>query len=397
MQNPSYQQYKEIFKGQDFPYAFVNLNLLDENINAIKQRVGNKKIRVASKSIRSRYILEYIAKSSRIFQGLMTFSGKEALALIDKGWNDLLMGYPIVNPNYIEGFCKATQSGKSAVLMVDSLEHFQLVEEQAKKHKVVQPVCIDLDVSSDYLGLHFGVYRSPINTVQKFKELVDQAQMFEHVKIIGLMGYEAQIAGVGDASPYNGVKNRAIRLLKKLSIPEIQKRRTACVEYLIGKGLHPTLVNGGGTGSIDSTKKEELVTEITVGSGFYSPGLFDYYDNFKFQPAAGYAIEIVRKPEKNIYTAHGGGYVASGSISLDKQPKPYLPEGLSLTENEGTGEVQTPVVYKGNKELHIGDPVFMRHSKAGELCERFDQLLLVKDGKILSHTPTYRGEGWCFL
>ena len=397
MQKPTYQAYKKIFEGQDFPYAFVDLDLLDANINAIKHRVGSKKIRVATKSIRSRGILQYILDSSSIFQGLMTFTGKEALTLIDNGFDDILMGYPITNPKFIEGFCKATQNGKSAVLMVDSIAHFELIENQAKKLDVIQPVCIDLDMSSDYLGLHFGVYRSPINTVAKFKDLVDAVLKFKHVKIVGLMGYEAQIAGVGDASPYNGMKNKAIKILKKLSIPEIQKRRTACVEYLIEKGLKPVLINGGGTGSIDSTKKEEFVTEITVGSGFYSPGLFDYYENFKFQPAAAYAIEIVRKPGKDIYTAHGGGYTASGSVSLDKQPKPYLPEGFILTENEGVGEVQTPFVYKGKEQINIGDPVFMRHSKAGELCERFDTLLLVRGDKIEKSIPTYRGESWTFL
>jgi hypothetical protein len=39
----------------------------------------------------------------------------------------------------------------------------------------------------------------------------------------------------------------------------------------------------------------------------------------------------------------------------------------------------------------------MRHSKAGELCERFNALLLVSDGAIIGEAPTYRGEGQAFL
>ncbi|HUH75094.1 MAG TPA: amino acid deaminase/aldolase [Chitinophagales bacterium] len=397
MQLPTYTQYKDIFKDSDFPLAYVDLDLLNENIKAIKNRAGNKKIRVASKSIRCKYVLEHILKSDSIYQGLMTFTAREALTLLDEGFDDVLMGYPVVNPRELEGFCKATKSGKSAVLMVDSIEHFQLIEDQAKKHDVIQPVCIDVDMSSDFPGIHFGVYRSPINTVDKFKTLVDAAQVFPHVKIIGLMGYEAQIAGVGDNSPYNGIKNPVIKMLKVFSIKELKNRRTACVQYLIEKGLQPTLINGGGTGSMESTREEDEVTEITVGSGFFSPALFDYYNNFQHLPAAGFAVQIIRSPQKGMLTALGGGYIASGSISLDKQPKPYLPEGIKLTDNEGTGEVQTPFNYNGKDSLKIGDPIFFRHSKAGELCERFDKLYLIKNGKITGTTPTYRGLGWTFL
>lgn len=397
MQTPSYEYYKNILKGQDLPLAFVDLDILDQNIKDILSRTKGKKIRIASKSIRCEYILKHILQSSPVFQGLMTFTGKEALTLLDNGYDDVLMGYPVVNPKDIEGFCLATKAEKSAVLMVDDVEHFQLIQKEAEKHQVVQPVCIDVDMSSDYPGVHFGVYRSPINSVEKFKNLVDKAMTFPNVKIVGLMGYEAQIAGVGDTSPYNGLKNYAIKILKKLSIKELQKRRTDCVQYLIDNGLKPTLINGGGTGSIESTQLEEFVTEITVGSGFYSPALFDYYEGFKHLPAAGYAIQIVRSPQKGMFTALGGGYVASGSISLDKQPKPYLPEGIQLTENEGTGEVQTPFIYKGKDNLKIGDPVLFRHSKAGELCERFSHLKLIQGGKIIEQIPTYRGNGWTFL
>ena len=93
----------------------------------------------------------------------------------------------------------------------------------------------------------------------------------------------------------------------------------------------------------------------------------------------------------------GGGYIASGTTGVDKQPKPYLPEGIQLTDNEGTGEVQTPFEYRGTETIDIGDSILFRHSKAGELCERFQELHIISDGKILTKVPTYRGQGQCFL
>jgi D-serine deaminase-like pyridoxal phosphate-dependent protein len=64
---------------------------------------------------------------------------------------------------------------------------------------------------------------------------------------------------------------------------------------------------------------------------------------------------------------------------------------------EGAGEVQTPVRYRGSEKLAIGDPIFLRHAKAGELCERFAQLLLVQGGVVVETAPTYRGDGQNFL
>ncbi|MGH2481403.1 MAG: amino acid deaminase/aldolase, partial [Ktedonobacteraceae bacterium] len=162
-------------------------------------------------------------------------------------------------------------------------------------------------------------------------------------------------------------------------------------------GLTLRFVNGGGTGSQLSTCIEAVVTEVTVGSGFYSPTLFDNYKDFRYQPAVGYAIEIVRKPAPGTYTCLGGGYIASGAIGADKQPQPYLPAGAKLTPSEGAGEVQTPVNYSGNHRLDLGDPIFMRHAKAGEICERFTHLVLVQQGQIVDEITTYRGDGQCFL
>ena len=59
--------------------------------------------------------------------------------------------------------------------------------------------------------------------------------------------------------------------------------------------------------------------------------------------------------------------------------------------------MQTPICYTGGAALSLGDPIFMRHSKAGELCERFNTLLLVSDGAVVGEAPTYRGEGQAFL
>ena len=157
------------------------------------------------------------------------------------------------------------------------------------------------------------------------------------------------------------------------------------------------IVNGGGTGSIHTTRQEDAITEITAGSGFYAPTLFDRYDDFSLTPAAMFAMPVVRKPSARIATLLGGGYLASGAAGADRLPTPHLPPGLRVDPLEGAGEVQTPVTGSAAASLQIGANVYLRHAKAGELCERFNTLYLVRGGEIADEVPTYRGEGRCEL
>jgi D-serine deaminase-like pyridoxal phosphate-dependent protein len=78
-------------------------------------------------------------------------------------------------------------------------------------------------------------------------------------------------------------------------------------------------------------------------------------------------------------------------------PLPALPEGLALTPLEGAGEVQTPLLVGSKAKLNVGDPVFFRHAKAGELAEHFNAYALVRGDTVEGDAPTYRGLGWAFL
>lgn len=392
-----YQYYKEIFTGIPKPFAFVDLDLLDENIRKIISRSGEKNIRIAGKSLRSVRLMQRILRAEPCMCGVMCFSPFEALYLANQGFDDLLMGYPVWEPSALSEIAKLKRDGKSITLMIDSVDHLTHIEKFASEFGVQLPICIDIDMSMDVPGLHFGVWRSPIRTVDDVKPVLERIAESDGVYLDGVMGYEGQIAGVGDHYPRQAPKNVLVRQLKKRSARKIAEKRALLVKEIHDQGFSLRFVNGGGTGSLHTTTQEDAVTEVTVGSGFYSPGLFDNYKDFRYQPAAGYAIEIVRQPDARLFTCSGGGYIASGAIGDDRLPKPYLPQGAKLTSLEGAGEVQTPVSYQGQETLNLGDPIFMRHAKAGELCERFTRLYCVSDGKIVDEAMTYRGDGQCFL
>lgn len=390
-----YSQYEKAFSNIPRPFAFLDLKHLDENILFVKEHLGDKHIRIATKSIRSVEVLNYIAQSFPTNSGWMTFSAKEILFLAKKGFDHFLMGYPILEREDVEQLIPFIREGKEIVWMVDSIETWEWLQKIGEENDIILLICLDINVSTSFPFIYFGTKRSPLMEENALKDLLEKGIKHKHTTVVGLMGYEAQIAGVGD-KPHEKWKRGIIPLLKKSSRANISLWRKKAVEIIESYVGNLKFVNGGGSGSLLWTVEQDEVTEITVGSAFYFPALFDQHTSLPLKPAAGFGLRVTRKPEEEVIVCHGGGYTASGALSSDKLPTVYLPEGLQFLQNEGPGEVQTPLKATGLIPK-IGDTVYFRHSKAGELCERFRELVVCRDDKLEEKFRTYRGEGECFL
>lgn len=384
----------ELVKALSLPELLLDLDSFDQNCKSIADKANGKMIRIATKSIRSVPVLKRILESSSVFKGVMCYSPHEAIFLAEQGFDDILLGYPCWEQEALSRIAELNGQGKQITCMIDAEEQIEHLNELAGDGLFY--LCIDIDMSTKFGPLHFGVRRSPLKKEENVVQLVRNIQQSSKLQLIGVMGYEAQIAGVGDQLPSQQLKNGVITYLKKSSITEIKLRRKRMIQAIEREGLQLQFVNGGGTGSLDTTSIEEVVTELTAGSGFYAPLLFDYYRNFRFKPALFFALPIVRKPTPNIYTCLGGGYVSSGPHGADKVPQPVYPPGGKLLSLEGAGEVQTPVYYE-NETLEIGDAIIFRAAKAGEICERFNEMICFENDKVIDRYKTYRGEGTCFL
>src|SRR5699024_4558534 len=134
-------------------------NALQSNIQAIEKQANGKQIRIATKSIRSVPVLHRILSSSNVFQGLMCFTANEALFLAEKGFDDLLIAYPVWDEKQLRHICQVSKEGIIITLMVDCLEHIERLERIALKENGTFNVCIDMDLSMKIPGLYFGVYR----------------------------------------------------------------------------------------------------------------------------------------------------------------------------------------------------------------------------------------------
>ncbi|MEZ5076696.1 MAG: amino acid deaminase/aldolase [Solirubrobacterales bacterium] len=395
----SHDRYEEIFATVEAPFAFVDLDAMWANAAAMLERARDKPIRVASKSIRCRELLKGILARDRRFAGLMTYTLPETLWLAEQGFEDLLLAYPTADLGALEQLAlrSVASPDEAPIVMVDCVEHLDAIESVLGPRAAPVRVCIELDASWWAVRgrIKIGAKRSPVHTVEQAVALAREIERRPQIELDALMGYEGQISGVGDLPPGRRLRGRAIRWMQRRSARELARRRGAVVAAL-SEFVELEIVNGGGTGSLELTAAEDVVTEVTAGSGFYGPALFDHYSRFSQTPAAGFALPVVRKPGPRVATALGGGYLASGPGDPGRLPVPWLPPGLELDAEEGAGEVQTPLLGAAAEGLAVGDRVYFRHAKAGELCERFDVLHLIQGEEIVDVVPTYRGDGKAF-
>ncbi|MEU0694268.1 amino acid deaminase/aldolase [Streptomyces niveus] len=382
----------------DAPLAVVDLDAFDANADDLVRRAGGKPIRVASKSVRCRALLERVLARDG-FAGVMSFTLAESLWLARAGFDDVLLAYPSVDRGAFAELAADPKLAAAVTVMVDDPAQLDLVDLARAGGTEEIRVCLEMDTAYQLFGgrVRIGARRSPLREPAQLAELARSIVRRPGFRLVGLMAYEGHVAGVGDSVSGRPLRSRAVRLMQSAARKELAERRRAVVRAVRLVAPELEFVNGGGTGSVQHTAAEESVTEIAAGSGLYVPRLFDNYTSFRGSPAALFAQPVVRRPGVGVVTVLGGGYPASGAAGRDRLPEPYLPEGLRYDPQEGAGEVQTPLLGSAADDLLIGDRVWFRHAKAGELCERFDELLLIEGDRVTATVPTYRGEGRTYL
>lgn len=392
-----YERLRRLVLGEAMPCAIVDLDALESNARVLVKPLAEsgKTMRIATKSVRCPDLVTRVREATgAVARGLMTYTAAETAFWAHRGEKDLLLAYPVSREPDAAHVAEANAAGGVAAAVADSRAHLELLAPAARAGRVTIPVVLEADMSwrplAGAAAVHVGVRRSPLRDPEEIVALARLAAGTEGLRFHGIMGYEAQIAGVADAGA-------AVRAMKAASSRDVVRTRARIAAALAEAGLKPTVFNGGGTGTAAACASEAALTEVTIGSGFVDSHLFDHYRGLELRPAAYFALAVVRRPAPGIVTCHGGGYVASGAAGRDRLPVPALPEGAQLLGLEGAGEVQTPLELPPGVDLALGDPVFFRHAKAGELAEHFAEYILVRGDRVVGRAPTYRGLGKCFL
>jgi len=378
------------------PVGALHLGALRHNAQDMVRRAQGTPIRVASKSIRVREVLEAVLRVPG-YRGVLAFTLAEAIWLADRV-DDVVVGYPTSDRASLRRLATDRGLAQRITLMVDSPAQLDLVDSvlPAREREELR-VCLELDASwrAPVLG-HLGVRRSPVHDPRDAAALAAYIARRPGFRLVGLMAYEAQIAGLVHRPRGRPVTGAANRWMQGRSMPELVERRAAAVAA-VREHADLEFVNGGGTGSLEATSADGSVTEIGAGSGLFGGHLFDGYSQFTPAPAAAFALDVVRRPGPDHVTVLGGGWIASGVPGADRLPLPVWPRGLEYLRREAAGEVQTPLTGPAARTLAVGDRVWFRHTKSGELAEHLGELHVVDGGEVVDRLATYRGEGKVFL
>lgn len=384
----------------DAPVGVLHRGALAHNAHDLLARADGLPIRVASKSVRVRGVLDAVLATPG-YAGVLAYSLPEAIWLAETGderYADVVVGYPTADRAALARLATSETAAARVAIMIDDVAQLDLVAAAVPPGSRSLPIRVALELDASFrhplLG-HIGVRRSPLRDADALGALAEEVVRRPGFRLAGVMGYEAQIAGVGNAG--SGV----IRWMQRASAAELADRRSLAVARVRAvaqsAGADLDFVNGGGTGSIESTRADASVTDVAAGSGLFGPHLFDHYRHFHPAPAVAFALDVVRRPTPEVATLLGGGWIASGPPAADRLPLPVWPEGLSFLPREAAGEVQTPVRGAAAAELRVGDRVWLRHTKAGEVAEHLDVLKVVDGDTVIDELPTYRGEGKVFL
>jgi D-serine deaminase-like pyridoxal phosphate-dependent protein len=374
------------------PLVVVDLGAFDANADDLARRAGGKQVRVASKSLRVPALLER-ALTHEGFRGVLAFTLREALWLHEHDLSDdIVVAYPTVDRAALAQLVGSPSAAAQITLMIDDVAHLHLVDSVRASRAVPVRIALDIDAGLRVGGQHVGPKRSPLYDAASVVELARTVENRAGFRLVGAMTYEGQVAGVPDDVPGQRTKSLLVRRLKQASVAQLEVRRREVADALASLA-DLEFWNGGGSGSVESTVADPVVTEVAAGSGLLVPGLFDHYQAFAPRPAAYFGLRVTRKPSPAMATVHGGGLIASGPVGEDRAPLPWAPPGLHLTGLEGAGEVQTPLTGHPAAMLGIGELVWFRHAKSGELFEHVNDVHLVRGDRILETVPSYRGLG----
>src|SRR3954452_10957607 len=225
----AYERFEAIFSEVQAPFAFLDLDAVWANAADMLRRSRGKPIRIASKSVRSRPVLERLLDLDPGFHGILCYTLQEAIWLWERGARDLVVAYPTTDRACLIRLARITAEDpdEAPVIMVDSTEHLDLIEEAASSF--VAPVRVAMDIDLSWWPLRgrvkIGPKRSPIRTAEQAVALAQEIDRRERTRLVGLMAYEGQIAGVGDNVPRKAITNLLIRAMQSASAKDVEERR----------------------------------------------------------------------------------------------------------------------------------------------------------------------------
>lgn len=391
----SAERWPVVFRDEPLPAAVVELEAMRHNRRVVIDALADSPvtIRIATRALRSTALLRNLlidpnavrAGVADKLRGLACDTVHEAIALLDLGFDDILLHAPVCTAGEAIALAEKVAEGKHVVPTVDCREHVRLLADAAREVGTEVGVCIDVDVSwQPAAEVRFGRLRSPLGDVSAARDLGTLVGESDGLAVVGVSAWAAQVADAARpearrwwTGPFHGWMNARSTALAA-------NRRVAVVESLKADGHPIRLVNGGSTATLAATAADASVTEVTVGGAFLCPTRCDSVD-LKLKPAIFFAGRVCRVPDGEHVVVRG---IGGNGVTAE----PVYPEGLGAMPSEGNRSQQTALTIRGAAPA-IGSPVVFRPQHVGPLLDRFEEVLLLDETSVAERATTYRGIG----
>src|SRR5262249_55893308 len=156
------------------------------------------------------------------------YSLAEALWLHATGVSDnLLVAYPTVNRAALRALAADAAARRHITVTIDSTAHLDFIDATLGDGHPEIRVCLELDVSWRPVArgqlVHIGTLRSPLRTPEQAAVFAETILARPGFSLVGVMGYEGQIAGLGDAPPGHPVRAALVRIIQARSAVELRE------------------------------------------------------------------------------------------------------------------------------------------------------------------------------
>ncbi len=379
--NAYFSALNELLKreGPGRPVLILDAARMAHNTKQLVASVGSKKTyRVVVKSLPSIPLLQQVMSQAKT-RALMVFHQPFVNAIAEMIPDaDVLLGKPMpvaaVRTFYRK--LKNTKFNPAAQLqwLVDSQERLLQYQALAKQLGVRMQINVEIDV-----GLHRGGLVEP----QQLSAALALIQTDpEHLVFTGLMGYEPHLTG----------------LQATLEHPAVQQVLTAYGSFIdttraAGYLPQALTLNGAGSHTLKIYEKDQLMNDLSAGSGVVKPTDFDTHHLRQHQPALFIATPILKRYDNNpfmaeppmdaqrLYYIYGGAWKAN-MVS----PSPI---GNAIYESTN----QSPISTAAAIDLQVDDYMFLRPTQSEFVMLQFGDLLTVDNGQIAANWPVLQQKG----
>ena len=362
------------------PALVIDRPRLEANIGAVRAALAptRQSLRVVSKSLPAPALLGAVldgvgATDLMVFNGIML---DEMLAF--RPGADILLGRPLPAAQVADFVRRHANNPAPAARpqwLADSAQRLEQYGEIAAAAGAPMRINLEFDV---------GLHRGGLADLAALSEAVDRVLADPNLRLSGLMGYDAHVAGA--ASP-------------AAEMARVLERYGAAVRLLGEKlgDLSGLTLNTAGSPTFALHRDDPWATEVAVGSAFVKPTHYDLPSLTDLRPAAFLAQPVLKVMDPAIFPRREALTEAYNALDPNSRRgffiyggyddgRPVSPPGIRFSPIwGGRGMLEG----SARVDLAVDDVVFLRPTESEGVLLRFGDIAVYDGEEISAWWPTF--------